>query len=66
MSPFLFAIFIDEFTKGIQDEVPWYMLFADDIILIDVNRKDLTPSWSDRDKPLNLGDLDSSNPRLNT
>ena len=29
---------MDEFTKVIQDELPWYMLFAADIILIDEAR----------------------------
>ena len=44
LSPFLFAIIIDAITKNIQDEVPWTMLFADDIVIVgetkaEVNRK---------------------------
>jgi len=30
---------MDELTRGIQDKLSWRMLFADDIVLIDVTRK---------------------------
>ena len=29
---------MDEFTRVIQDEIPWYMLFVDDIVLVDETR----------------------------
>jgi len=32
LSLFLFTIVMDEITREIQDEVPWYMLFANDIV----------------------------------
>ena len=35
LSPNLFALAIDELTKHIQDDIRWYILFADDIVLID-------------------------------
>ena len=44
LSPYLFALVIDEVTRNIQGDIPWCMLFADDVVLVDesqegVNRK---------------------------
>lgn len=30
---------MDEILKDIQDEVPWFMLFTDDILLIDETKE---------------------------
>lgn len=32
---YLFSFVMDDFTRLIQDEIPWYMLFVDDIVLVD-------------------------------
>uniref|UniRef100_A0A453N5L0 Reverse transcriptase domain-containing protein n=3 Tax=Aegilops tauschii subsp. strangulata TaxID=200361 RepID=A0A453N5L0_AEGTS len=42
--PYLFALVMDEVTRDIQGDIPWCMLFADDVVLVDdsrmgVNRK---------------------------
>ena len=41
MSSFLFAIVMNELTRIIQDEIPWCILFADDIILVDEMRAEV-------------------------
>ena len=44
LSLYLFALVMDEVTRDIQGDIPWCMLFADDVVLVDesqagVNRK---------------------------
>jgi hypothetical protein len=44
LSSYLFALVMDEVTRDIQGDIPWCMLFADDVVLVDesqagVNRK---------------------------
>jgi Reverse transcriptase (RNA-dependent DNA polymerase) len=38
LSPYIFTLVIDEITKDIQEDIPWYMMFADDVVLIDESR----------------------------
>ena len=44
LRPYFFAFVMDEVTRNIQGDIPWCMLFADDVVLVDesqvgVNRK---------------------------
>jgi len=38
LSPFLFAIVMDELARAIQNQISWCMLFANDIVLVDEMR----------------------------
>ena len=38
LSPYLFALGMDEVTRDKQGDIPWCMLFADDVVLVDESR----------------------------
>ena len=38
LSPYLFTLVMDVLTKSIQEKVSWYMLLAENIILVDETR----------------------------
>ena len=38
LSSYLFALVMDEVTRNIQGDIPWCMLFADDVVLVDESR----------------------------
>ncbi|XP_071687583.1 uncharacterized protein [Rutidosis leptorrhynchoides] len=41
LSPFLFALILDELSQGIQEGIPWCLIFADDIVLISDSKEEL-------------------------
>jgi hypothetical protein len=46
LSPYLFALVMDEVTRDIQGGIPWCMLFVDYVILVNESRAGLIRSWS--------------------
>jgi Reverse transcriptase (RNA-dependent DNA polymerase) len=38
LSLYIFTLVMDEIIKDIQGNIPWYMLFVDDMVLIDESR----------------------------
>ncbi|KAL4201362.1 hypothetical protein AMTRI_Chr02g215670 [Amborella trichopoda] len=50
LSLYLFVLVIDGLARQLQDEVPWCMLFADGILLIDKTQNDINTKlelWRD-------------------
>ncbi|XP_075088268.1 uncharacterized protein LOC142170288 [Nicotiana tabacum] len=49
LSPFLFALVMDTLTHHIEGEVPWFMVFANDIVLIDESKTSINEMLEDED-----------------
>ena len=41
LSPFLFAVIMDRLTDEVRRELPWTMLFADDIVICEETREEV-------------------------
>ncbi|XP_071689142.1 uncharacterized protein [Rutidosis leptorrhynchoides] len=41
LSPFLFALILDELSRGIQVCIPWCLILADDIVLVSESKEEL-------------------------
>jgi hypothetical protein len=41
LSPYLFVLVMDEVTRDRQSDIPWCMLFVDDVILVDESRTEV-------------------------
>ena len=44
LSPYLFALVMDEVTRDIQGDIPWCMLFANYVVLVNQSRAGLIGS----------------------
>ena len=40
LSPFLFIILVDTISQDVRNELPWKLLYADDLAIIDVTSTD--------------------------
>jgi hypothetical protein len=38
LSPYMFFLVMDEVTKDIQEDIPWCILFSDDVVLVNETR----------------------------
>ncbi|GKB28441.1 retrovirus-related pol polyprotein LINE-1 [Tanacetum coccineum] len=43
ISPYLFALILDELSREIQEDIPWCLIFADDIALVSKSAEDGLP-----------------------
>ncbi|KAK3541274.1 hypothetical protein QTP86_019411 [Hemibagrus guttatus] len=45
LSPFLFAMLMDQLSEEVRQESPWTMMFADDIVICSESREQVEETW---------------------
>ncbi|KAK3565047.1 hypothetical protein QTP86_032472, partial [Hemibagrus guttatus] len=50
LSPFLFAMVMDQLSEEVRQEYPWTMMFADDIVICSESREQVRWRWRARIK----------------
>jgi Reverse transcriptase (RNA-dependent DNA polymerase) len=65
LSPYIFTLVMDEITKDIQEDIPWCMLFTDDVVLIDESRIEVNQKLELWRQTLESNVLDLVGPKLN-
>ncbi|KAD4179607.1 hypothetical protein E3N88_28198 [Mikania micrantha] len=55
LSPFLFVVILDELSRSIQEDIPWCMLFADDIVLMAERKDDLNVRTNNEVNEVTIG-----------
>ncbi|KAK3532944.1 hypothetical protein QTP70_004548 [Hemibagrus guttatus] len=45
LSPFLFAIVMDQLSEEVRQESPWTIMFADDIVICSESREQVEQNW---------------------
>ncbi|XP_057518346.1 uncharacterized protein LOC130799260 [Amaranthus tricolor] len=55
LSPFIFTVIMEEISESIWEKVPWYMLFADDIVLVAETKEEFSNKLDEWRKVLKVG-----------
>nr|GEU69736.1 retrovirus-related Pol polyprotein LINE-1 [Tanacetum cinerariifolium] len=57
ISPYLFALILDKLSRGIQDDISWCIVFADDIVLVSESAKGLNDRLDNWKEALEVNSL---------
>ncbi|GKA47719.1 retrovirus-related pol polyprotein from transposon TNT 1-94 [Tanacetum coccineum] len=57
ISPYLFALILDELSRGIQEDISWCLIFADDIVLVSELAEGVMPIYDSLSNKMEVAEL---------